>query len=136
VPPSPPHARRVTNARIAHPHPKPTNQSRSILRTAFPALTEEQIDDLFARVDVKGYGAITYGTAFSFLSLLSLLAPSAPCHSHAGPGAQMSPPDEFVEFAGKNPEYVRLLLDVRKERQKQEKQQAQAASTPQSKKND
>lgn len=80
------------------------NQLGSILRTAFPALTEQQIDDLFARVDVKGYGAITY--------------------------------DEFVEFAGKNPEYVRLLLDVRKDRQKQEKQQAQAASTLQAKKND
>jgi len=41
-----------------------------------------------------------------------------------------------VEFAGKNPEYVRLLLDVRKDRQKQEKQQAQAAATLQAKKND
>jgi Ca2+-binding EF-hand superfamily protein len=35
--------------------------ARSILRTVFTALTDEQIDDLFERVDVKGYDAITYG---------------------------------------------------------------------------
>jgi hypothetical protein len=38
-------------------------------------------------------------------------------------------PEEFVEFAGKNPEYVRLLLDVRKERKRQERRAA-AVNTP------
>jgi hypothetical protein len=82
-------------------------------------------------VDVKGYGAITYGTTAFLFS--SLFAPYSSLPHHA---VVRGATDEFVEFAGKNPEYVRLLLDVRKDRQKQEKQQAQAASTLQSKKND
>lgn len=34
---------------------------RSLLRTAFTSLTEQQLQDLFDRVDSNGDGAITYG---------------------------------------------------------------------------